>query len=132
MTPQSRRRIVLALRWISALATLAAVFLLLRAPLARVLPGLDRGLAATGIDSVFQLGPAPGFNLRAGSVPAGGELWVDGELMGPLPILGNVICRSGKTVELEVRLDGYLPWHRELECREGGQLEVTAQLERDR
>jgi hypothetical protein len=132
MTPQSRRRIVLALRWLSALATLAAVFLLLRAPLARVLPGLDRGLAATGIDAAFQLGPAPGFNLRANSVPPGAELWVDGKLKGPLPMLGNVICRSGRKVELEVRLDGYVPWHRELECREGGQLEVTAKLERER
>jgi hypothetical protein len=132
MTPQSRRRTAGFLRWISALATLVAVLLLFRAPLARVLPGLDRGLAATGLDSAFRLGPAPGFNLRADSVPSGAELWIGGELKGTLPMLGNVICRSGDSVELEVRLDGYEPWRRELECREGGQLEVTARLKRAR
>ena len=129
MTARARRRLIETLRWIGALATLLAVVLLLRAPLAHsVLPGLDRALARAGVDRAFQLGAAPGFQLRATSEPSGGRMYVDGEYVSTLPMLSNVICRSGQDVDLEVRLDGYRPWQRTVTCREGAQLEITARL----
>ncbi|MDA8020127.1 MAG: PEGA domain-containing protein [Thermoanaerobaculia bacterium] len=131
MTPRTRRRLTETLRWVGALSALVAVLVLFRAPLVHgALPGLDRALAAAGLDQALQLGPAPGFQLRATSVPPGGELWVDGESTSRLPVLTNVICRSGQEVELEVRLQGYRTWQRTVGCRQGGQLEVTARLER--
>lgn len=129
MTASGRRRLIETLRWMGALSTLAAVVLFFRAPLAHsVLPGLDRVLASSGVDRAFQLGAAPGFQLRAESEPPGGRMFVDGEYVSTLPMLSNVICRSGQDVELEVRLDGFQPWQRTVACREGGQLEVTARL----
>lgn len=131
MTPTTRRCLAAALRWVAALATLAAVVLLFRAPLAHtLLPGLDRTLSVSGVDAALHLGPAPGFQLRAASEPPGGELFADGEALGTLPLLGNVVCRNGQEVELEVRLAGHAPWRRTVECREFGTLEITARLER--
>lgn len=121
-----------ALRLVSALALLVAVLGFFRQPLAHsvfpgVFPGLERWAAEAGIGA---LGPAPGFLLRADSVPPGGTLFVDGEPRGTLPFFGNVICRAGDEVRLEVRLDGYQPWVRTVDCREGGRLQLTARLER--
>lgn len=131
MTARSRRRWIETLRWVGALSTLVAVVLFFRAPLGySVLPGFDRVLANTGVDRAFQLGAAPGFQIRAESEPPGGRMYIDGEYVSTLPMLSNVICRTGQNVELEVRLDGYRPWTRTVTCREAGQLEVTARLEK--
>lgn len=117
-----------ALRLLSAVAVLVAVLGFFRQPLAHtVFPDLERWAAETGIHA---LGPAPGFLLQAASVPPGGTLLVDGEPRGALPFFGNVICRAGDEVRLEVRLEGYEPWVRTVECNEGGRLELTARLAR--
>lgn len=155
MSPDARPRRVLVevLRWVAALAALLAVTLLFREPLGyTLLPEPDRSLSGPSVSRVasqeeareddpagspraasepsFQLGPAPGFQLRATSVPRGADLWVNGRLKSSLPVLGNVECRSGERVELEVRKEGYLTWRRVVGCREHGQLEITARLER--
>lgn len=127
VSPATRRRLVATLRWVAAVALLVAMVSLLREPLAHVLPGFDGTLNTSGIDSVF--GPAPGFLVRASSKPAGGTLWIDGELQGSLPLIGNVVCRDGDEVQLEIRLDGHSTWRRTVQCREGGELEVSARLQ---
>lgn len=127
LNPTSRRRLVAALRWVAAVALLVAVVSLLREPLGHVLPGFDGTLNTSGLGAA--LGPAPGFLIRADSVPKGASLWIDGEAHGTLPLLGNVVCRDGDEVKLEIRLDGYATWRRTVQCREGGELEVTARLQ---
>lgn len=136
MSPSSRRLLIETLRWVVSLSMLFAVAHLFRAPLAHVLAGPDRATAALAgdeaakgaVESTFRLGPASGFQVRARSEPQGGELWVDGSYVSTLPVLGNVVCRNGEAVELEVRLEGFQTWRRAIECRENGQLEITARL----
>lgn len=136
MTPTLRRFIIELLRWVAALATLAAVVVLFRVPLLNLpVPSFERALTAaanaTGADRLLPSGTTapPGFQLRGDSDPPRGELWVDGQYTSTMPVLTNVLCSDGQEVELEVRLTGYQTWRRTVDCREGGQLEINARLE---
>ena len=95
-------------------------------------PGLDHlsGSRLSGWlrEIGLQRQSAPGFVVTAASVPAGGTFIVDGEPRGALPMLSNIQCTDGQSVELRVEKPGFKPWSRTVSCREGGSLRVRASL----
>ncbi len=122
----SRLRLVGILRLVAALAWLTLVLAVFRFPLGRTFGSWAQ---AAGVGGLFNPS-APGFMLRVSSTPPDGQLWVDGENLGQLPMMANVSCIEGETVRLQVVKDGFAPWEREVGCREGRTLTVRARLSR--
>ncbi|MEM8930870.1 MAG: hypothetical protein AAGE94_06835 [Acidobacteriota bacterium] len=73
---------------------------------------------------------APGFVVNVTAEPTMGAVWIDGVERGPIPFFGNVRCRDGDAVTIEVRTAGHRAWSRTIACREGGSLDVRARLQR--
>ena len=113
-------------RLLAAFALLAAVLLLFELPLRAGLAQVLR--SSNPLAGLF--GPARGFFARIDSQPSGAKIRIDGKNRGETPFLGNVDCRQGDKVEIEIEAKPYQPWRRELECRENGQLEIDAKLSR--
>lgn len=118
--------------WAQLLRLLAALFLLLAVlnffrP--QLVAAIDAGSQGAGDLASFFDSPK-GFMVQALSEPGGARIEIDGRDRGFTPFLGNVSCRKGEEVVLTVRAQGYQLWQRKVDCREGGQLEIKAQLER--
>lgn len=114
------------LRLCAALAILAAVWIVFEPPLR----ALAARIGQAGNPLAGVLGADQGFLARIGSSPPGAAVAIDGKQRGETPFLGNVACGQGDKVLIEIAAPGYQTWRRELECREGGQLEVDAKLTR--
>ncbi|MEO1369490.1 MAG: PEGA domain-containing protein [Acidobacteriota bacterium] len=110
----------------AAACALALSIFVFSDPLLTVLPPT----VATTLDAVPGLGSSRGFVAQILSEPTGASVRIDGVERGTTPFFGNVQCRAGSDVEIEVAADGYATWRRELPCREGDTLKATARLER--
>jgi hypothetical protein len=119
----SRRRRTDFLKVAAALSWLALAVGVFRVPLEVALGPLARG---AGLDRLAP--PAPGCVLRVTSEPPGGRLSVNGIGRGEAPMIANVFCKEGQPIHLRVEAEGYSPWEREVECREGQSLAVEARL----
>lgn len=119
------------LRLCAALAILAAVLIVFQLPLGALAARIGTsGSLLSGIPLAGLFGADQGFLARIDSQPSGAAVAIDGKYRGETPFLGNVACGQGDEVVVEITSAGYQPWRRELECREGGQLEVDAKLSR--
>ena len=99
---------------VGALSALGLVVLIFWQPLAEVRSTLGFG--------------SPGFLMQVTSEPVPGTVEVDGVVRGTTPYFGNVRCRAEERVQIRVLAEGRQPWQREVECRQGGTLEITARL----
>jgi len=95
---------------------------------------IQEAVAPSGVVSVRDLlsgvsGPSRGFHARILSAPAGADVAIQGKPRGQTPFFGNVSCREGEEVVIEVSAKGFRLWTRNPLCREGGTLEITARLE---
>lgn len=61
------------------------------------------------------------------STPAGAEVLVNGDVLGKTPLVTSHRL-EGDVAEVELRREGYRPWHREAPVREGG-LRLEVRLE---
>lgn len=126
----SRHQIANALRALAALALLVFSYTLWSEPLGKVLgPQVAPAAEQLGVSDLFDR-PSRGFMLQISSVPSGAAYGVQGQMRGNTPAMANVACRNGDAVDLVVRMDGFAEYHRQVECREGGILQVRARLER--
>lgn len=112
-------------RLIAALSLLLAVLIFFELPLRALLAQAGTGNPLSGL-----FGPAKGFLARIDSVPSGAHIRIEGKDRGETPFLGNVSCRKGDKIHVEVSAPGYQLWQRELVCREDAQLELMARLKR--
>lgn len=126
LTESRRRRLAAVARLVAAASWLVLAVAFFRVPIAQAVRPMAQ---AAGIVHLLDLSD-PGFVLRLVSVPPGGRLFVNGEDRGPAPLVTNVACRDGERVRLRVVLDGLGPWQRDIACRQGRTLSVTARLER--
>lgn len=113
-------------RALAAACALVASVGLWSDPVAALVDKLSAGRVSWSLPGA---GAAPGFNARIETVPSGAEVRVDGQDRGTTPFLGNIVCREGEPVSIEVSKKGFRPWVRNPLCRHGGTLEVTATLE---
>ncbi|MEM6796877.1 MAG: hypothetical protein AAF725_23085, partial [Acidobacteriota bacterium] len=72
-------------------------------PLADAMPGeLSRSL-----ERIPGVGASGGFMAQILSEPPGAAVAIDGKPRGTAPFFGNVACREGEKVRLEVRAEGF-------------------------
>lgn len=74
--------------------------------------------------------PGAGFMLQITSTPTGATFTVQGKERGTTPAVANVLCSNGEKVVITVRREDFAEYRRQVECREGGQLQVRARLVR--
>ena len=127
---RERPRLVAALRLLAAGSGLALALVLFARPLGQALgPAAELAEGQARRAWPGAQGGAKGFVVLASSEPPGARLVVDGRPRGRTPMVANVACRDGASVQLRLELPGRRPWSRTVACREGGQLEVRARLE---
>ena len=71
----------------------------------------------------------PGFNVRIVSDPTGAEVNIQGQARGVTPFLGNVPCTEDQEIHIELSSKGFRPWVRNPLCRVGKTLEIDARLQ---
>ncbi|MCG8454771.1 MAG: PEGA domain-containing protein [Holophagales bacterium] len=121
------RRRAHAARWVASLSFLTLALTLFHHPiLESLVPRLGEGLARIGLQSS---NPAPGFMAEVLSTPSGAEVRIDGAHRGTTPFFGNVRCKEGETVTLEVHRAGFETWSRSVPCRQRRTLRAHARLE---
>ena len=114
------------LRLAGAACALTLAVSLFQSPLLRRLPPeWAEEVAAT----LPGFGPSRGFVTQVLSMPAGAEVWIDGQRRGTTPFFGNVTCREGAEVTIDVVAPERRPWRRAVPCRQGQTLKVTARLD---
>jgi serine/threonine-protein kinase len=88
-------------------------------------------LAAIAAIALLMLTPSPsGSRLRVASTPPGAMIVINGKLQ-ETRTPGTVTDLAAGAVELEVVLEGHLPWRREVQLDEGETLRVEAALRRE-
>ena len=125
----SKEQRILAFRCLFALSLWVLAFGLFREPLTQIFwPRVSDTAQELGLP-LPDSGPRRGFMMQINSTPSGAAFFVDGTERGHTPALANVACRQGDSVELRVVKEGFAEYHRTVECREGGRLQVRARLE---
>jgi hypothetical protein len=109
-------------RILAALQALALAILLFQAP-------LRDALAELRADALTEDGDPNAFMVQIVSDPSGATITIDGRDRGATPFIGNVPCRVDQKVTIEIAKPGHKTWRREVECRHGGSLRVSARLE---
>lgn len=93
---------------------------------------LDFGSADDAAAALAEtVGPAPdrGMVVHAKASP-GGNLYVNGEDQGAVPLLINIRCRQDETVFFRISRQGFQDWERDAPCNEGQMLRLQARLRR--
>jgi hypothetical protein len=126
----SRHHLAAALRVLASLALLVISLTLWNEPLGKILqPRVAPVAERLGISTLLDR-PGSGFMLQINSTPTDATFAVQGETRGNTPAMANVLCRHGETVVITVKKKGFAEYKRQVECREGGRLQVRARLER--
>ena len=126
------RRGAQAWRLVRAACVLVLAVALFERPLAITWGGGEpggTGTLARIAERVGFGGATRGFHVQVLSSPVGGRVAIAGRYRGEAPFFGNVPCRDGDEITLEVTAKDFRPWVRKVHCREGGTLEVKARLE---
>ena len=112
-------------RLAGAACALVLALALFQAPLRQISPAVEDVMT-----TLPGMGASRGFVMQVLSTPSGAEIRIDSQPRGTTPFFGNVTCRDGQEVAIEVIGEGRPPWRRVVPCREGGTLRVTARLDR--